>query len=137
LGERFGLLETMVFTHLPSNVFLAAIAFAPSLPVAALLLCLRASLSEMDVPTRNAYLMALVPARDRTEAASTTGLARLLARPLGPPLAGLVQGVAIGAPFLFSGVLKGVYDLSLWLWFRRVPLGDEFGSNATRNADSE
>ncbi len=137
LGERFGLLETMVFTHLPSNVFLAAIAFAPSLPVAALLLCLRASLSEMDVPTRNAYLMSLVPARDRTEAASTTGLARLLARPLGPPLAGLVQGVAIGAPFLFSGVLKGVYDLSLWLWFRRVPLGDEFGSNATRNADSE
>ncbi len=122
LGERFGLLATMVFTHLPSNGFLAAIAFAPSLPVAAVLLFLRASLSQMDVPTRNAYVMALVPAKDRTEAASTTGLARLIARPLGPLLAGAAQSLALGAPFLISGALKGIYDVSLWLWFRRVPL---------------
>ena len=122
LGERFGLLATMVFTHLPSNGFLAAIAFAPSLPVAAVLLCLRASLSQMDVPTRNAYLMALVPARDRTGATSTAGLARLLARPIGPLLAGAAQTLALGAPFLISGALKGIYDVSLWLWFRRVPL---------------
>ena len=125
LGERFGLLATMVFTHLPSNGFLAAIAFAPSLPVAAVLLCLRSSLSEMDVPTRNAYVMALVPAQDRTEAASTTGLARLLARPIGPLLAGAAESLAPGAPFLVSGVLKGIYDVSLWLWFRRVPLSEE------------
>ncbi len=130
LGERFGLLQTMVFTHLPSNGFLAAIAFAPSLPVAAVLLCLRASLSQMDVPTRNAYVMALVPARDRTEAAGTTGLARLLARPLGPLLAGAAQSLALGAPFLISGALKGVYDVSLWLWFRRVPLPEEDGRPA-------
>ena len=122
LGERFGLLRTMVFTHLPSNGFLAAIAFAPSLPVAAALLCLRACLSQMDVPTRNAYVMALVPAGDRTQAASTTGLARLLARPLGPLLAGAAQSLSLGAPFLISGVLKGVYDVGLWMWFRRVPL---------------
>lgn len=76
----------------------------------------------MDVPTRNAYVMALVPAPDRTEAASTTGLARLLARPLGPLLAGAAQSLALGAPFLISGVLKGIYDVSLWWWFRRVPL---------------
>ena len=98
-----------------------------STSVAAVLLCLRASLSQMDVPTRNAYVMALVPAEDRTEAASTTGLARLLARPLGPLLAGGAESLALGAPFLISGVLKGVYDVGLWLWFRRVPLpaGDE------------
>ena len=130
LGERFGLLSTMVFTHLPSNGFLAAIAFAPTLPVAAVLLCLRASLSQMDVPTRNAYVMALVPARDRTEAASTTGLARLLARPLGPLLAGAAQSLALGAPFLISGTLKGIYDVSLWLWFRRVPLPEDDGRPA-------
>lgn len=130
LGERFGLLATMVFTHLPSNGFLAAIAFAPSLPIAAVLLCLRASLSQMDVPTRNAYVMALVPARDRTEAASTTGLARLLARPLGPLLAGAAQSLAPGAPFLISGALKGIYDVSLWLWFRRVPLPEDDGRPA-------
>ncbi len=122
LGERFGLLSTMVFTHLPSNAFLAAIAFAPNLPIAALLLCLRASLSEMDVPTRNAYVMALVPPQGRTEAASTTGLARILARPLGPLLAGAAQSLTLGAPFLISGTLKGIYDVSLWLWFRHVPL---------------
>ena len=122
LGERFGLLATMVFTHLPSNGFLAGIAFAPSLPVAAALLCLRASLSQMDVPTRNAYVMTLVPAHDRTQAASTTGLARLLARPIGPLLSGAAQSLALGAPFLISGVLKGIYDISLWRWFRRVPL---------------
>ncbi len=58
----------------------------------------------------------------RTEAASTTGLAHLLARPLGPLLAGVAQSLALGAPFLISGVLKGIYDVSLWLWFRRVPL---------------
>ncbi len=130
LGERFGLLETMVFTHLPSNAFLAAIAFAPSLPVAAALLCLRASLAEMDVPTRNAYVMALVPAQDRTDAASTTSLARLLARPLGPLLAGVAQSLAFGAPFLISGVLKGVYDINLWAWFRRVPLPERAGDLA-------
>lgn len=137
LGERFGLLPTMVFSHLPSNVFLAAIAFAPSLPVAAVLLCLRASLAEMDVPTRNAYVMALVPARDRTAAASTTGLARLLARPLGPLLAGAAQTLALGAPFLISGTLKGIYDVSLWLWFRRVPLGegDDAAAAPSRGAD--
>lgn len=127
LGERFGLLDTMVFTHLPSNVFLAAIPLAPSLPFAALLLCLRASLCEMDVPTRNAYVMALVPTQARTDAASTTSFARLLARPLGPLLAGLSQSLALGAPFVISGALKGIYDITLWVWFRRVPLSGQAG----------
>jgi hypothetical protein len=68
--------------------------------------------------------MALVPAEDRTYAASTTSLARLVARPFGPVLGGVVQSLALGAPFLVSGTLKGVYDIALWAWFRRVPLPD-------------
>lgn len=137
LGERFGLLATMVFTHLPSNGFLAALAFAPNLPVAGVLLCLRASLSQMDVPTRSAYVMALVPSQDRTEAASTTSLARLLARPLGPLLGGVAQGLAIGAPFLISGLLKAAYDLGLWRWFRGVPLPEDEGRRRVPAVNAE
>ncbi len=125
LGKRFGLLQTMVFTHLPSNLFLAAIAFAPNLVVASVLLCLRASLSQMDIPTRNAYVMALVPPQDRTHAASTTSIARLVARPAGPILGGAAQTLALGSPFLISGTLKAIYDLALWRWFRKVPLTGE------------
>ncbi len=122
LGARFGLLKTMVFTHLPSNALLASVAFAPNLPVAAGLLWVRSSLSQMDVPTRNAYVMALVPPHERTRAAATTGLARLLGRPVGALLTGLSQSLAVGAPFVIAGTLKAGYDLSLWAWFRHVPL---------------
>lgn len=125
LGERFGLLSTMVFTHLPSNAFLAAVAFAPSLPVAAALLVGRSALSEMDVPTRQAYVMALVPPGERVRAASATGIARYTTRPPGPVLAGLAQTVATGLPFLIAGTVKAAYDLVLWSWFRHVPLPEE------------
>ncbi len=121
LGARFGLLKTMVFTHLPSNALLASLAFAPNLAVAAGILWVRSSLSQMDVPTRNAYVMALVPASERTRAAATTGLARLLGRPLGALLTGVSQLVSVGAPFVIAGTLKAGYDLSLWAWFRHVP----------------
>lgn len=122
LAERFGLLATMVGTHLPSNLMLAVLAFVPSLPIAAALLWLHASLSEMDVPTRNTYLMAIVPARDQTRMASTTSLAKTLARPVGPALAGVAQGISIGLPLFIAGTLKAGYDLALWNWFRKVPL---------------
>nr|MDA8071494.1 MFS transporter [Actinomycetota bacterium] len=125
LGERFGLLKTMVFTHLPSNVLLGAVAFAPSLPVAAGLLVGRAALSQMDVPTRQAYVMALVPPEERVGAASVTGLARYATRPAGPVLASVAQGIFVGLPFLVAGTVKAGYDLALWTWFRRVPLPDE------------
>ncbi len=131
LGERFGLLATMVFTHLPSNLFLAAVAFAPSLPVAAGLLVARAALSQMDVPTRQAYVMALVPPEDRVGAASVTGLARYTTRPAGPILAGLAQGVFVGFPFLLAGMVKAGYDLVLWTWFRHVPLPEEPAPGST------
>ncbi len=87
LGDRFGLLNTMVFSHLPSNVFLISIAFAPNLTTAIVLLFLRTTLSQMDVPTRQAYVMALVPPQQRVTAAATTNTARYLVRPIGPLLA--------------------------------------------------
>jgi MFS family permease len=125
LAQRFGLLPVMVFTHLPSNLLLAAVAFAPTYPVAAVLLLARGLLSQMDVPTRQAYVMALVDVRERTAAAAVTNAARYTVRPLGPLLAGLAAGVAPVAPFLVAGALKSGYDLTLWAWFRRVPLADQ------------
>jgi predicted MFS family arabinose efflux permease len=124
LAKRFGLLQTMVFTHLPSNVLLAAVAFAPTLPIAIGLLLARVSLSQMDVPTRQAYVMGLVLPEERTAAAAFTNTARYVVRPLGPTLAGLAQSLAIGLPFVAAGLIKIVYDLTLWQWFRRVPLND-------------
>ena len=125
LGERFGLLATMVFTHLPSNVLLAAMAFAPGFGWAAGLWLARTSLSQMDVPARQAYVMALVDPAEQTGAASYTNTARYLTRPLGPVLAGAAQSVALGLPFLLAGVIKSGYDLALWRWFRRVPVPGE------------
>ena len=122
LADRFGLLVTMVFTHLPSNLLLIAMAFAPNLPTAIILLLLRVVLSQMDVPTRQAYVMALVDPAERTAAASVTNTARYLVRPIGPLLAGTVQTVGLGAPFVLAGTIKSVYDLVLWRWFRTVPL---------------
>ena len=122
LAIRFGLLDTMVFTHLPSNLLLAAVPAAPSLPVAAGLLFARSALSQMDVPTRQAYVMALVDPHERTAAAAWTNTARYVARPLGPVLGGTLTPLALGAPFVVAGTVKALYDLALWRWFRRVPL---------------
>jgi MFS family permease len=122
LAARIGLLNTMVFTHLPCHFLLAGVAFAPTLPVAIALLATRTLLSQMDVPTRQAYVMTLVDPEERTAAAAYTGAARYLSRPFGPPVAAAAQSVAVGLPFLLSGVIKTGYDLTLWLWFRRVPL---------------
>ena len=115
----------MVWTHLPSNVLLIAIAFAPTFPVAVALLLARVMLSQMDVPTRQAYVMALVEPDARTPAAAYTNTARYAVRPLGPMLAGAAQSVALGLPFFIAGTIKGAYDLILWRWFRGVPLPDE------------
>jgi MFS family permease len=124
LADRFGMLPTMVFTHLPSNLVLIAIAFSPTLSVAIGLILLRTLLSQMDVPARQAYVMALVEPSERTAAASVTNTARYLTRPAGPILAGAAQSVALGFPFVIAGSLKSVYDVVLWRWFRHVPLPD-------------
>jgi MFS family permease len=134
LAERIGLLNTMVFTHLPSNLLLAAIPLSPSLGVAIALLFARFALSQMDVPTRQAYIAALVDPSERTAAAAYTNTARYAVRPLGPALAGLSQQMAFGLPFLIAGALKAAYDLALWQWFRRVPVDGMAGRTPTGDA---
>jgi len=125
IANRVGLLPTMVFTHLPSNLLLAAVPLAPSLPAAVGLLLARTCLSQMDVPTRQAYVMALVPPAERTAAAAVTNTARYVTRPIGPALAGLLQPLGLAIPFLVAGVVKSGYDLALWRLFRPVPLVPE------------
>jgi MFS family permease len=122
LARRFGLVATMVGTHLPSNVLLAAVAFAPTFAVAAALLLARTTLSQMDVPTRQALVMTVVTPAERTAAAAVTNAARYTVRPIGPLIAGAVQQVALGAPLVLAGAIKGGYDLALWRWARHLPL---------------
>ena len=122
LGARIGLLNTMVFSHLPSNVLLALIAFAPSLAIAIGLLLARSVLSQMDVPVRQAYVAALVDPAERTAAAGYTNAARHVVRPAGPALASASIAMGAGLPFLVAGALKVVYDLAVYFTFRRVPI---------------
>ncbi len=125
LGARIGLLNTMVFTHLPSNLVLAMIPFAPSLGWAVALLLARSALSQMDVPARQAYVAALVDPAERTAAAGYTNAARHIVRPAGPLLASASMGMAAGIPFLVAGGLKAAYDVALYFTFRGVRLGKD------------
>jgi predicted MFS family arabinose efflux permease len=122
LAGRIGLLRTMVCTHLPSNLLLASVALAPTERVAIALLLGRFALSQMDVPARQAYVVALVDAHERTAAAAYTNTARLAVRPLAPLAAGPLAQVALGAPFVVAGAVKTVYDIALYARFRGVPL---------------
>lgn len=123
LARRFGLLNTMVFSHLPSNVLLLLVAFAPSFPVAAGLLVARSLLSQLDVPTRQAYTMALVAPAERGAAAGVTAAVRGTASAISPAITGLALSLAaLGLPFALAGTLKSLYDLTLWAMFRKVPL---------------
>jgi predicted MFS family arabinose efflux permease len=120
VARRFGLVNTMVFTHLPSNVLLALVPFMPTLPLAIGVLLLRFSISQMDVPTRQSYTMAVVDPDERSAAAGVTGIARTVGGALAPLAAGPLYATAglAGAPFLIAGGLKIVYDLLLWRSFR-------------------
>jgi MFS family permease len=123
VGARFGLLRTMVWSHLPSNVLLMAVPLMPSVGPAVACLLARFALSQMDVPTRQAYIAGLVDPPERTAAAAFTNTSRYVARPFGQMLAGpLMANVALGAPFVVAGAIKCGYDLVLWRLFRRVEL---------------
>ena len=122
LARRFGLVATMVGTHLPSNLLLAAVAFAPAFGVGALLLLARTTLSQMDVPTRQALVMTVVTPPERTAAAALTNASRYTVRPIGPLVAGLVQQLALGAPLVVAGAVKAGYDVTLWAWARHLGL---------------
>ena len=131
LAERFGLLNTMVFTHLPSNLLLISVAFMPTWPLAVGALLLRHALSQMDVPTRQAYTMVLVTPSERAAAAGMTNAVRTGAAAFSPTISGLAfQTAQLGLPFILSGVLKSAYDITLWLMFRTVPLNEGTHSRA-------
>ena len=126
ISERFGLINTMVFTHLPSNILLMMVPFAPNLPFAIALLLARSALSQMDVPTRTSYVMAVVKPEERSAAASVTAVPRSLASALSPLLAGYLLTVStFGWSLLAGGSLKAVYDILLLVRFRHVTPPEE------------
>ncbi len=120
LAKRFGLVNTMVFTHIPSSFLLITVAFAPSFPVAAALFLLREGLVEMDVPTRQSYVIAVVRPEERTFASGVTHLVRMGAWAVAPSFAGMfMQGLSLATPLFIGAGMKIVYDLLLYLAFRR------------------
>ncbi len=126
LADRIGLVRTMVFTHLPSNLLLMLVPLAPSLGWALALLFVRFSLAQMDVPARQAYVVSIVPPSRRAGAVALTGAVRGVAQSIGPALAGLaIQAAAYGLPFYAGGGLKVLYDLALYLGFRDRPAEHE------------
>jgi len=121
VAKRIGLLNTMVFTHIPANVFLILAALAPSLPLALGLLLARSALSQMDVPTRTAFVMMVVTPPERAAAASFTAVPRSLASAASPALAGALLAVGLSSlPLIVAGAMKIVYDLALLASFRRL-----------------
>jgi predicted MFS family arabinose efflux permease len=126
LARRIGLINTMVFTHIPANLCMVAAAFAPSLPVALGLLVVRSALSSMDVPARTSYVMAVVTPAERAAAAGVTNVPRSLASAISPAISGYLFGVAMFPfPLLIGGGLKTVYDLLLLWQFARVKPPEE------------
>jgi predicted MFS family arabinose efflux permease len=121
LAERIGLINTMVFTHLPANAFLVLAGVMPTAPLAITFLLLRMLLSQMDVPARQSYVMAVVPPAERPAAARVTNVPRSLATPASPRRAGaMLSRSSFGWPLVCGGLLKAAYDLLLLIQFRAV-----------------
>jgi MFS family permease len=126
VARRIGLVNTMVFTHMPANLFMILAAFAPTMPVALGLLLARSALSQMDVPPRTAYVMGVVTPAERAAAASFTAVPKSLAAALSPSLGGAMLAAGwLAAPLLCCGALKLAYDLTLWRMFSKHPPREE------------
>jgi MFS family permease len=135
IAARVGLVNTMVFTHIPANACLVAIPFVDSLAVVVVLLLVRGLLSQMDVPTRSSYVMAIVLPEERPAAASITTVPRSLASSAGPLLAGyLLTASGFGWPLVAAGALKIAYDLMLLATFRKVRPPEEASAKGARAA---
>jgi hypothetical protein len=131
IARRIGLLRTMVFSHIPSNLFLTAVLFAPTSSSAVFLLFCRHSLSQMDVPARQSYVMAVVEEQDRTAAAGFTSTTRTVSSSISPFLAGYaIANIWIGAPLVAAGTLKLAYDLLIYKSFRKIRPPDEAHANS-------
>jgi MFS family permease len=127
LAARFGLVKTMVFTHLPSNILLILVPLMPTLRLAVLVLFARFSISQMDVPTRQSYIMAVVGPEERSAAAGITGVARTIGAAIAPVFAGLMfaRPALVNLPFFIAGALKVIYDLMLYRGFAAVQPREE------------
>jgi len=127
IADRIGLVNTMVFTHLPSNILLILVAFAPSLQLAVILYLIRMTMSQMDVPTRQSYIVAIVSEDERTAASGLTNVSRNIAQTISPSLFGYIfqSSLSLAAPFVLGGVIKIIYDLALYLNFRNIKPKDE------------
>ena len=138
VAGKIGLINTMVFTHLPSNVLLILVPFMPNLTLAIALLLIRFSISQMDVPTRQSYVMAVVAPDERTAASGITNVARTIGVSLSPVFSGifLSNPAFLGVPFVISGSLKIVYDLALYFNFRSVKPPEEQQSQPTSEKEN-
>ena len=127
VAGKIGLINTMVYTHLPSNVLLIFVPFMPSLYLAVGLLLIRSSISQMDVPTRQSYVMAVVDPDERSAASGITNVARTIGVAMSPVFTGVFisNPAFLGLPFIISGVLKIIYDLALYFNFRNVKPPEE------------
>jgi MFS family permease len=129
LARRIGLVNTMVFSHLPANIFLILVPFMPNLSLAIALLLARSLLSQMDVPTRNSYVMAVVSPAERPAAASVTSVPRSLASAASPLMSGWLLSLSVfGWPLIIAGSLKATYDLLLLAMFKKVRPPEEMES---------
>jgi MFS family permease len=121
IADKIGLINTMVFTHIPSNILLILLAFAPSLEIAIVFYMIRMGLSQMDVPTRQSYIVAIVEEEERTASAGITNLSRNIAQAISPSITGYIIGIlSLSAPFIIGGLLKIVYDITLYINFRKI-----------------
>jgi MFS family permease len=129
IADRIGLINTMVFTHIPSNILLILVAFAPTFPLAIALYLARMALSQMDVPARQSYIVAAVNEDERTAAAGITNISRNVSQSISPSLAGyILQSLSyLSAPLVIGGVLKIVYDITLYFNFKNKEKSDERG----------
>ncbi|MFZ0345049.1 MAG: MFS transporter [Nitrososphaeraceae archaeon] len=126
IADRIGLINTMVFTHIPANILIIAVAFAPTLPIAVALYLLRMALSQMDVPTRQSYIVSVVREDERTISAGITNISRNVTQAISPSLIGvLINSLSLAAPFVIGGVPNVVYDVALYLNFRNVKPPEE------------
>jgi predicted MFS family arabinose efflux permease len=131
IANRIGLINTMVFTHLPSNILLILLPFAPNLTIAIVLLLVRSALSQMDVPTRASYVMAVVAPEERPAAASITAVPKTFAWAAGSLISGYLLTLStFGWPLLIGGVVKGVYDILLLIKFQKVRPPEEVAASA-------
>jgi predicted MFS family arabinose efflux permease len=134
VAARIGLVNTMVFTHLPSNLLLMLVPLMPNLPLAIIVLFVRFSISQMDVPPRQSYTMAVVAPDERSAAGGVTGIARSIGSAISPAFAGifLSNPVLLGAPFFVAGTLKVLYDILLYRSFQAVKVPEYEPQNSVK-----